>query len=701
MRPVKRTAGPSAALRIITLAALTAACAFYSPSTNAAKISVKGFGLFGNAELKNALQLLEIGNEPIDSQKIDDGAFLLLTRLTQNGFLEAKIEGEYQTTDGDIGNVIWTIPFEPQLSENVSAEKIQFKTIPGTLYHYNSVSIEGLQSIDPEIAQTYIIPDSSLISRKKDRAYSESTLSNHQKQLAAGLAALGRIDAKVTTTSLNIDKTTGGVDIALNVAEGPLYKVAKAEVHYLKGEEKREESINTGDATYTRRWLEDQAKNLRNESYHLGYPDTKVSSRIVSAMPEGGTVAVHIRFDVTRGPLITLSGIEHRGADDTHHPLLNRKTDLETNKPLDITKTEAARRRLSRIGIFQRIDLEYEQDGAGQRKAVYNYQNSDRIQAQLLFGYGSYEQLRAGFLARRENLFGRAHTLSFSAIRSIKSTSGQIDYTVPELLGESISGTMELNFLDRQELNFDRNEQGISLGLFKSMPKIGTDIGLDYALERKESSDIKLGEELELEEANIGSLLLRATKSKIDSLLYPKSGYIISGAIQYANESLGGTAEFIRPEFSLAYHKKLGNRWLFHCGIKGGQITFPEANDSRTPLTEDFLIGGENSVRGYRRGEATPIDANGTPTSVEAFGQFNVELEYPIFNQLNIVLFADAARVWESAENRDSYADFTSIGLGLRYNTIVGPVRLEYGHNLDPRPSEPKGTVHLSIGFPF
>lgn len=701
MKPTASKVGPPKAATRAFLFAVSLALFNFLPSLQSASVKVSGFGLFGNAELRGALKLLEFEEGPLDSRKIDDGAFLLMTRLTQNGFLDARIEADYETDDGKTGTVSWNPPFEPQLTEEVSASKIRFKVHPGILYYYNDVSISGLQSIDPEEARSYIIPDSSLISRKKDRAYSESTLSNHQKQLAAALAALGRIDAKVSANSVDIDEKSGGVDIALQVQEGPLYKIGLAEAHYVKGEDTEVIQIEAGDTIYTRRWVEDQSRSLRNESYHLGFPDTKVSSRIVKATPEGDTIAVQIRFDIKRGPKIILSQVEHVGATDTHHPLLNRKTDLTLGVPLDITETEAARRRLSRIGIFERIDLKYEDDGTGKRKAVYEYTNSDRFEAQLLFGYGSYEQFRGGILARRENLFGRAHTLSFEAIRSIKSMSGALDYTIPELLGETIDGTLEVNFLDREELFFDRAEQGVSVGLFKRLPELKMDIGVDYAFDRKESSDIERAEELDFEETNIGSVSLRSTRSTLNNILYPTNGYELSGAIRYAAEALGGETEFIRPEFSGAYHTKLGNRWIFHLGAKAGMIKGPGDSSTETPYAERFLIGGENSIRGYRRGEAGPYDIDGKPINAEAFALLNLELEYPIFDQLNVVLFADTTRIWAASDDLGVYEDLSSVGLGLRYNTIVGPVRLEYGHNLNPRVNDPNGTLHLSIGFPF
>lgn len=673
--------------------------------THAASVRVKGFGLFGNAELKSALQLLDFKEEPVDSSKIDDGAFLLLTRLTQNGYLKAAVSAEIETEDGRLLSPTWNQPFEPQLETGVVATKIRYTVNPGILYHYNTLTIDGLQSIDQENATTYFIPDSALISRKKDRSYSEKILNGHRSTLVAALATLGRIDAKITPNSIQINDSTGEVDISLQVNEGRLYKVRKAEAVHTKGETKSTSQIEAGEVIYTRAWVEDQTRILRNDSYRQGYPDTKVSSSIIQSEPEEGIVWVDMKFEVNHGPQITLSQVEHRGADDTHLPLLHRKAELTTGGPLDITEAEAARRKLSRIGIFNRIDLSYEPDGPGKRKAVYTYQKGDRMEAQLLFGYGSYEKIRAGLLGRRENLFGRAHSLSFEAIQSIKSTSGKIDYTIPELLGESIDGTFELNYLEREELFFDREERGVSFGLFTRLPELNMDLGLDYSFDRKESSNEQFvddnPEETDFEAADIGSLLFRASRNQLDNLLYPKSGYSVSAAIRYADDSLGGKTNYLRPEFSLAYHKQLGKRWIVHAGLRGGSIDISSDNQTPIPAGEFFLVGGENSVRGYRRGEAAPLDEAGSPIDVESFALFNLEAEYPILDQLNVVLFADVARAWQHDSPDDAYEDFGSIGLGLRYNTIVGPVRLEYGHNIDPRREDPKGTVHLSIGFPF
>jgi outer membrane translocation and assembly module TamA len=118
------------------------------------------------------------------------------------------------------------------------------------------------------------------------------------------------------------------------------------------------------------------------------------------------------------------------------------------------------------------------------------------------------------------------------------------------------------------------------------------------------------------------------------------------------------------------------------------------------PFVERFFLGGENTLRGYREGQASPLDAHGKEIGAEGYLLTNVELEQRVFTDLSLVLFYDGVSV-----ARDDVFDESeflySIGIGARYRTVVGPIRLEYGHNPDPRKGDPDGTLHFSMGFPF
>ena len=92
------------------------------------------------------------------------------------------------------------------------------------------------------------------------------------------------------------------------------------------------------------------------------------------------------------------------------------------------------------------------------RAPVFTVREGRETESNLLFGYGSYEQLRGGMEYRRWNLLGRAHQSRLLLLQSMKSTRGEYTYTVPEFFGESVDGTARLFGLQREEpLSCDRS----------------------------------------------------------------------------------------------------------------------------------------------------------------------------------------------------------------------------------------------------
>ena len=79
----------------------------------------------------------------------------------------------------------------------------------------------------------------------------------------------------------------------------------------------------------------------------------------------------------------------------------------------------------------------------------------------------------------------------------------------------------------------------------------------------------------------------------------------------------------------------------------------------------------------------------------------NLELEQALTKTWSAILFFDALGETASLADYPFAERLFSAGVGLRYQTLIGPVRLEYGHNLNPRQADPAGTLHFSVGFPF
>jgi outer membrane translocation and assembly module TamA len=119
------------------------------------------------------------------------------------------------------------------------------------------------------------------------------------------------------------------------------------------------------------------------------------------------------------------------------------------------------------------------------------------------------------------------------------------------------------------------------------------------------------------------------------------------------------------------------------------------------PFNKRFFPGGQNSIRGYQDGEAAPRDAFGRVIGVETYLLGTVEFEQALTPKWSLVAFSDSIGFARQLRQYPFDETLYSVGGGVRWKTVVGPVRLEYGHNLNPRPGDPKGTLHFSLGFPF
>ena len=119
-------------------------------------------------------------------------------------------------------------------------------------------------------------------------------------------------------------------------------------------------------------------------------------------------------------------------------------------------------------------------------------------------------------------------------------------------------------------------------------------------------------------------------------------------------------------------------------------------------------------MRGYAFQELPPLDPNGKPLGGQTALNANIELRYPIYKELRGVAFVDMGQVDPEAFSLNLSEMRYSCGLGLRYNTPVGPIRLDVGYNLNPptgkdtgdlsRPDEVVGDrwrIYLSIGQAF
>ncbi len=129
-----------------------------------------------------------------------------------------------------------------------------------------------------------------------------------------------------------------------------------------------------------------------------------------------------------------------------------------------------------------------------------------------------------------------------------------------------------------------------------------------------------------------------------------------------------------------------------------------EADEGVWPDYERFFLGGINSLRGFDQDDLSPIDENGNPIGGDKFVQFNLELIFPLVKEAGLdgVIFFDTGDVYDEDEDVKLGDLRESAGFGFRWNSPVGPIRLEYGYILDPKPTDEKRSRwEFSMGLAF
>jgi outer membrane protein assembly factor BamA len=668
--------------------------------------SIKGYGLLGNLRVKRMVQALDDEvetRETFGASFLEDSALIILSKVSQDGFLDVVVEASITRADGSVLVHEFTESGFESLPRPMIATEVVYRIEPGIRYHYDEIRFEGLTRVTPKKAIGFFQVSGVLLNSKKDRLFTPAGLRRGLFSLVESLRRLGHREATAVASEVDIDRESGKVRVVITVEEGrrTVIRESGIDVSSPVVPAPSVEPAEPGpDQPYSSLWLQDAGLQIRRPLYEAGYADLTLRWRIEPAEDRGDDLTVDSVAEVETGPTIEVGQIHFEGLDRTHLPTVRRRINLQPGAPLNPFEIEESRRRLRRLGAFDSVTTEQVPVSDSVRDIVFSFEEGRSLDVSLLLGYGSYEQIRGGVQLNRYNIFGRAHRSRLKLIQSMKSTNADYTYSVPEIFGENIDGNLRFYGLRREEISFTRLEAGASAGLRRFFKPIDTDLAVSYNFEFLGTRDSELPPDETPDDAIAATIRFDATHDKRDNPLMPRAGYRLYGESETSSRYLGATVDYQRFQFSVSWHRPVTEGFWVHLGLKHGMV-IPHDRDEDFPVNKRFFPGGENTVRGYVQGEAAPRDADGVVIGAESSFVANVELEVALSTSIALIGFLDSTFNAALIEDYPANEGLYSVGLGLRYNTVVGPIRLEYGHNLNPRELDPDGTLHFSIGFPF
>ncbi len=423
----------------------------------------------------------------------------------------------------------------------------------------------------------------------------------------------------------------------------------------------------------------------------------------------------NVEFQIREGKRVAIQDIVISGHQVTRLSTITRE--LRINRG-DLARYEAIReskRRLENLGIFSEVRIEEIQLSPESMNLFIRLNEGQRNYLSAGLGletatapesvdvWNEDVRLRGTGEVMRGNLFGSAAQLSLVGQLSIRERRVVASWQQPYFFRVPMKTYLSSWWEQEERTSFQYERQGISLSGIRAFGG-NQDWTLITSLRYARTKLL----ELEIEENEIDrqffpysttSLEGSVIRDRRDDPFNPTTGYFFSTALEWAYPLFDVESDFLKLFAKYQHYIPIRKDVLFSFTTRLG------LGSGRMPIPERFFAGGSNSFRGTRYDQLGPDDPiSGKPVGGKALFLVNFELVVPIFPRLqylNAVLFYDKGNVFARRAEFSIRSLADTVGIGLRYRTPLGPVRLELGWNPGARPGQSKTMVFITIGNIF
>jgi translocation and assembly module TamA len=451
----------------------------------------------------------------------------------------------------------------------------------------------------------------------------------------------------------------------------------------------------------------DAVRRLREHYFGRGYPAVRVTPTVV---PAGQDLEIQLR--VAEGPRMVVGPVTIRGLRRTRESLVRDQVDLQPGEPLDPRRLAALERRLRDLGIFSRAVVTASEETPASITIDLEEDARYGLAYDLRYEEGSGPSALVDGEVR--NLFGRGMVLSARVRGGGNIREGRLAFHVPSILRTWIgrAGNLTVGIFRRDErltiareivpgeptvptFEDTRFEQGFNLHQTLRLRDPWV-LLYGYSGRRANYSSVRFRP---VETYDLGSLDTTLIRDNRDNPLNPRRGRFHSFSLEAGHRVLGSDYDFLKGYVQVSINQFLKPTLMWAQGYRLGAMR--AAGGVRLPDEVLFRAGGPNSLRGFSAESLAAEDEVNDVALGEAVIIINQELRYmPLQGRLGGALFYDTGNVFDRVE--DISFDFThTLGVGLRYDSVVGLVRVDLAFPLNKPPGEPSYRLLFGIGQAF
>ncbi len=449
--------------------------------------------------------------------------------------------------------------------------------------------------------------------------------------------------------------------------------------------------------------------------------------------PGSSETRVQLTVAADTGPRAFFGTITIDGDVSVDEDVVRRELAFREGDLYQLSRINETQRRLYTLELFQFVNVtpRLPEDRSPQVPISVTVTEGKHKRLQLAGGYGSEEKARGRINWRHVNFFGGARTGEVEAKASALEQGLRGSYLEPYLFQRGLSMRLSGSTWWADEPVYEHRSSGGRFTLAKdfSRARVGSERGVrntvsatfiqeyeEYAVVPSVLDDPTYRDELIALGLNpvtgrgmgtVTALEVDFERNTAEQPLDPRQGYVVSGHVQRAGQWLRGTFDFTELYGEVRGYVPIGSRIVWANRLGSATLAGPSA--ALIPFYKRYFVGGSGSVRGWGRYQVSPLTPAGEPIGGRTMMEISTEARFGIFGKLGGVLFIDGGNAWEGPWEAKLGELRWAVGPGIRYDTPIGPVRVDLGIQLNPieglviegTQETRKWRVHFSIGQAF
>ena len=479
---------------------------------------------------------------------------------------------------------------------------------------------------------------------------------------------------------VEISSTTDDDNIYLDIQKNEAITVALIEMpdefsHFALFE--KGERFKTTDFTETK-------NKISSYLSEHGYPTFEMNAK---AYVDIDLYKVDVKIKVNKGEKRYFSTTELNNSTQIDDILIEEQIVYEEGELYNILKLEESYENIYRLGVFEEIKMNADFNNTESKAPVtIVLKEGETKEFASNLGYDTEDGARGGVEYIDHNFFGNLREFRIGAQISQRGHEVRTSYYDPRLENFLLGDFSFLNEISYSNWDYDAYVEKLFVERVTLGKKfVGLEHYFGFQLERSEIESgvptFMAGNYL------INSLFYRVLIDGRDSVMDAKNGYYTSLYVEKAMKQLGSDIDYFKIMGEARYIKEF-KPMVWAAKVKVGTIS------EETPPFKHFFLGGAMSNRGY---EYRDLGAHSGDYPIGGLSMIDASLEsrYHVTNNFAVVGFIDASKLSEEV-NDFSGEWFMAYGTGLRYLSVIGPLRLDLGF-----PTKGGLALHLGIGQVF